>query len=166
MNCISFTPNDHRYLREHPNDWFCKTCITCIFQFSCIDDEFDDDDFDDDEFAAAINRINTPLSLNNSGLIFHPIEMNDTDHNSTDTDLCLYNSKDFDLSHCNKYGEDGFLEIIKRKKVPINCFPCPIWTLEVWSTTYLNLKYNLKFRIQFLHRYVFWNLGPPFTNMV
>ena len=59
-----------------------------------------------------------PFSLNNSDLIFHPFEMNDADHNSPlckiDLDLCFYNSIDFDLSHCNYYDEDGFIQIINK----------------------------------------------------
>ena len=74
---------------------------------------------DDNEYAAAINYIDKPFSLNNSDLIFHLFEMNDADdHNSPlcekDPNLCFYNSIDFDLSHCNYYDEDGFIQIINK----------------------------------------------------
>ena len=110
MKCISLTPNDHEYLREHRNDWYCKPCISCVFPFNSIDD--------DNEYAAAINYIDKPFSFDNSDLIFHSFEMNDTDRNSPlceiDPELCFYNSIDFDLSHFDYNDEAGFIQIINK----------------------------------------------------
>ena len=110
LKCISITPNDHIYLREHSHDWYCRNCTRGIFPFNDIDD--------DKKFVAAVNHIDNISSLNSSDLIFHPFEINDIDHNSPlceiDPDLCFYDSIDFDLSLCNYYCEFSFIEVVSK----------------------------------------------------
>ena len=70
----------------------------------------------DKEFIVAINIIDKTATLNDSGIIFHPFEINDTDHISPlcekDPDLYFYNSIDFHLSKCNYYKESSFAPIV------------------------------------------------------
>ena len=70
----------------------------------------------DKEFIAAVSSIDKIATLNDSDIIFHPFEINDTDHIfplcEIDPDLHFYSSIDFHLSKCNYYEESSFAQIV------------------------------------------------------
>ena len=74
MKCITLTPEDQQSLFQNQLEWLCKSCLLYIFPFNNIIDDID--------FVAAANYIDNAASLNDSDLIFHPFEINDTDHAS------------------------------------------------------------------------------------
>ena len=97
MKCITLAPDEQQSLYQYQNEWLCKSCLSTIFPFNNI--------VIDKEFIAAVNSIDKTATLNDSDIIFHPFEINDTDHISPlceiDPDLHFYNSIDFHLSKCN-----------------------------------------------------------------
>ena len=107
MKCITLAPDEQQSLYQYQNEWLCKSCLSTIFPFNNI--------VIDKEFIAAVNSIDKTATLNDSDIIFHPFEINDTDHISPlceiDPDLHFYNSIDFHLSKCNYYEESSFAQI-------------------------------------------------------
>ena len=105
MKCITLAPDEQQSLYQYQNE--CKSCLSSIFPFNTI--------VIDKEFIAAVNSIDKTATLNDSDIIFHPFEINDTDHISPlceiDPDLHFYNSIDFHLSKCNCYEESSFAQI-------------------------------------------------------
>ena len=107
MKCITLAPDKQQSLYQYQNEWLCKSCLSTIFPFNNI--------VIDKEFIAAVYSIDKTATLNDSDIIFHPFEINDTDHISPfceiDHDLHFYNSIDFHLSKCNYYEESSFAQI-------------------------------------------------------
>ena len=107
MKCITLAPDGQQSLYLYQNEWLCKSCLSTIFPFNNI--------LIDKEFIAAVNCIDKTATQNDSDIIFHPFEINDTDHISPlceiDPDLHFYNSIDFHLSKCNNYEEISFAQI-------------------------------------------------------
>ena len=107
MKCITLAPDEQQSLYQYQKEWLCKSCRSTIFQFnnSAIDKDF----------IAAVNSIDKTATLNDSDIIFHPFQINDTDHISPlceiDPDPHCYNSIDFHLSKCNNYEETSFVQI-------------------------------------------------------
>ena len=112
LKCITLLPCQQEWLLRRCRDWYCKPCISYIFPFNHIED--------DQDFIRAVNHIDTMLSLNNSDLIFHPFEINDSDHLSPlfeiDPDLHFYNKIYFHLSKCNYYDERSFTKLLRPRE--------------------------------------------------
>ena len=69
-----------------------------------------------------INCIDKAATLNESDMIIHPFEINDTDHASAlceiDLDVHFCNSTDTYLSKCNYFDGSGFAQIISNMAKP------------------------------------------------
>ena len=92
-------------------EWCCQVCSTTTLPFNNIEGER--------QFLAAINHIDNYFRFIESDLIFHPFELNNSDHSSPlidiDPDVCFYNSVDFQLSsNCNYHDEMSFCENVSK----------------------------------------------------
>ena len=159
MKCITLTPEDQQSLFQNQLEWLCKSCLLYIFPFNNI--------INDKNFVAAVNCIDKAATLNDSDLISHPFEINDTDHASPlceiDPDVHFYNSIDTYLSKCNYFDEYGFAQIVSNVATPnwtlpfkqnlsnfVTCLKCLsfefsiIWLMETWMRYDICELYNIE----------------------
>ena len=106
MKCITLDPFLLETMSSQCQEWYCQVCLTTTLPFNNIEGER--------QFLAAINHIDNYFRFIESDLIFHPFELNNSDHSSPlidiDPDVCFYNSVDFQLSsNCNYHDEMSFL---------------------------------------------------------
>ena len=89
MKCITLCPDYIQKLTEEMNNWYCPTCLSCLFPYNLISDEND--------FISAITDISGESHQSFcylSDKLFMPFELNDKDHSSAlcdiDPDLHFY----------------------------------------------------------------------------
>ena len=100
MKCITLCPDYTQKLTEEMNDWYCPTCLSCLFPYNLITDEND--------FISAIADISCVSQKSFcylSDKLFMPFELNDKDHRSAlcdiDPDLHFYQEFNQATVKCN-----------------------------------------------------------------
>ena len=138
MKCVTLAPDEQQFLRQYQNWWLCQSCLLSIFPFNII--------VIDKEVIAAINCIDKASTLNDSDIIFHPFEINDTDQISPlceiNPDLQFYNSIDPYLSKCNYYEESSFAHIVSNManlSQPISLCHLNIRSIKIKSIQFCNI---------------------------
>ena len=107
MKCITLCPDYTQKLTEEMNNWYCPTCLSCLFPYNLITDEND--------FISAIADISCVSQKSFcylSDKLFMPFELNDKDHRSAlcdiDPDLHFYQEFNQATVKCNYYLETKF----------------------------------------------------------
>ena len=129
MKCITLCPDYTQKLTEEMNNWYCPTCLSCLFPYNLITDEND--------FISAITDISCVSQKSFcylSDKLFMPFELNDKDHRSAlcdiDPDLHFYQEFDQATVKCNYYLETKFNDEISK----------PNGTKDVLSLCHVNIR--------------------------
>ena len=115
MKCITSDSFLLESMSAQFQEWYCQACVTTTLPFNNIEEER--------EFLTAINHIDNYFRFIESDLIFHPFELNNSDHSSPlidiDLDVRFNNNVDFQLSSkCNYHDEMTFCESVSNDNVP------------------------------------------------
>ena len=129
MKCITLCPDYIQKLTEEMNNWYCPTCLSCLFPYNLISDEND--------FISAITDISGESHQDFcylSDKLFMPFELNDKDHSSAlcdiDPDLHFYQEFNQATVKCNYYLETKFNDEISE----------PNGTKDVLSLCHVNIR--------------------------
>ena len=129
MKCITLCPDYIQKLTEEMNNWYCPTCLSCLFPYNLISDEND--------FISAITNISGESHqyfCYLSDKLFMPFELNDKDHSSAlcdiDPDLHFYQEFNQATVKCNYYLETKFNDEISE----------PNGTKDVLSLCHVNIR--------------------------
>ena len=131
MKCITLCPEYTQKLTEEMYNWYCPTCLSCLFPYNLITDEND--------FISAIADISCVSQKSFcylSDKLFMPFELNDKDHRSAlcdiDPDLHFYQEFNQATVKCNYmyYLETKFNDEISK----------PNGTKDVLSLCHVNIR--------------------------
>ena len=129
MKCITLCPDYTQKLTEEMKNWYCPTCLSCLFPYNLITDEND--------FISAIADISCVSQKSFcylSDKLFMPFELNDKDHRSAlcdiDPDLHFYQEFNQATVKCNYYLETKFNDEISK----------PNGTKDVLSLCHVNIR--------------------------
>ena len=129
MKCITLCPDYTQKLTEEMNNWYCPTCLSCLFPYNLITDEND--------FISAmadISCVSQKSFCYLSDKLFMPFELNDKDHRSAlcdiDPDLHFYQEFNQATVKCNYYLETEFNDEISK----------PNGTKDVLSLCHVNIR--------------------------
>ena len=129
MKCITLCPDYTQKLTEEMNNWYCPTCLSCLFPYNLITDEND--------FISAIADISCVSQKSFcylSDKLFMPFELNDKDHRSAlcdiNPDLHFYQEFNQATVKCNYYLETKFNDEISK----------PNGTKDVLSLCHVNIR--------------------------
>ena len=144
MKCITLCPDYIHKLTEEMNNWYCPTCLSCLFLYNLISDEND--------FISAITDISGESHQSFcylSDKLFMSFELNDKDHSSAlcdiDPDLHFYQDFNQATVKCNYYLETKFNDEISE----------PNETKDVLSLCHVNIRSAKK-------SWQFWKLSEYF----
>ena len=134
MKCITLCPDYIQKLTEEMDNWYCPTCLSCLFPYNLISDEND--------FISAITDISGESHQSFcylSDKLFLPFELNDKDHSSAlcdiDPDLHFYQEFNQATVKCNYYLETKFNDEISE----------PNGTKDVLSLCHVNIRSAKKY---------------------
>ena len=129
MKCITLCPDYIQKLTEEMNNWYCPTCLSCLFPYNLITGEND--------FISAITDISGESHESFCYLsddLFVPFELNDKDHSSAlcdiDPDLHFYQEFNQATVKCNYYLDTKFNDEISET----------IGTKDVLSLCHVNIR--------------------------